>query len=779
MSQQMRRARFRRALFCVVIVGALVLVSDPSAGAGVGSTRIAHATSGPDATLLHLPAATVVGSSGPELVQSVGANEKVAAKSLTAKFPTATGAGHLLVLSASVLTGTTNRITSVTDSAGNKWAQIGAYAVSGHSSDGEMWYSANAGSARSVTVHTRSKATVALEAQEFSGVAAANPLDVAKGTSNSGTAPSSGSITPSATSDLVVGFLAGHGNPQAMTITGSGYILQPQRTSSAGGVASVVAASKVATSTSAQSLTGSFGAKMYWAAGIAMFKSAANDFSMGAGPAAVEVTAGQATTSTISTTLTSGLAQDVALSASGLPVGASASFTPATVSVGQSSTLTITTSVSTPAGASTVTVTGTGVSATHTTPVSLTVNAAANDFSMGAGPAAVEVTAGQATTSTISTTLTSGLAQDVALSASGLPVGASASFTPATVSAGQSSTLTITTSVSTPAGASTVTVTGTGVSATHTTPVSLTVNASTAIRAAFYYPWFPEAWVQQGQNPFTNYTPARGLYGIDVATVQAQIADMKYGGITLGIASWFGVGTTTDKHWPAIMQAAQGTGFGWAPYYEPEGVSDPTPQQIESDLHYISTTYHATDGSNPAYLPGKGMVVFVYNADDLTQAKGCDTITRWQQARQLLQSQFNENIYLDLKVFPGYRQCADVASVDGWHQYGPASADQNFTTAPGDGSYAISPGYWKSGAAYATAPFLVRDRTRWQNSVAAMNASGARWQLITTYNEWGEGTAIESATGCRNPVPSGTYCDWSAGGTVSDFIADLHTVPPS
>ena len=32
------------------------------------------------------------------------------------------------------------------------------------------------------------------------------------------------------------------------------------------------------------------------------------------------------------------------------------------------------------------------------------------------------------------------------------------------------------------------------------------------IRAAFYYPWFPEAWNQQGYNPFTNYTPSLGYY---------------------------------------------------------------------------------------------------------------------------------------------------------------------------------------------------------------------------------------------------------------------------
>jgi hypothetical protein len=259
--------------------------------------------------------------------------------------------------------------------------------------------------------------------------------------------------------------------------------------------------------------------------------------------------------------------------------------------------------------------------------------------------------------------------------------------------------------------------------------------------------------------------------------VKAHIADMQYADITMGIASWFGQGTTTDTHWPALMQAAQGTGFGWAPYYEPEGVSDPSPQQIANDLHYIWTTYRTADLVSPVSLPGKGMVVFVYNADDPTQAKGCDTVSRWIQARQLLHDQFNESIYIDLKVFPSYRTCAGTPAIDGWHQYGPASANQDFSTAPGDGSYAISPGYWKAGATYGTAPFLARDRTRWQASIAGMRASGAKWQLITTYNEWGEGTAIESSSGCRNPAPAGTYCDWSAGGTTSDLVTDLHNAP--
>jgi hypothetical protein len=299
------------------------------------------------------------------------------------------------------------------------------------------------------------------------------------------------------------------------------------------------------------------------------------------------------------------------------------------------------------------------------------------------------------------------------------------------------------------------------------------------IRAAFYYPWFPAAWVQQGENPFTNYTPTRGLYGIDAPTVSAQIADMQYGGISLGIASWWGQGTNTDQHWPTLISAAQGTGFGWAPYYEPEGHSDPTPDQIVSDLHYLRAQYLSPGlHSGLEFITGKGMVVFVYNADDLTQAHGCATVARWAQARQLLLSEYGETIYLDLKVFPGYASCPDTATVDGWHQYGPASSDHDYSSAPGDGSYSISPGYWKSGQTYDTPPFLARDRNRWRTSIASMQASDARWQLITTYNEWGEGTAIESSSGCRTAAPVGTYCDWS-NDAPSDFLADLHDAPPA
>jgi hypothetical protein len=54
----------------------------------------------------------------------------------------------------------------------------------------------------------------------------------------------------------------------------------------------------------------------------------------------------------------------------------------------------------------------------------------------------------------------------------------------------------------------------------------------------------------------------------------------------------------------------------------------------------------------------------------------------------------------------------------------------------------IAPGFWKSGEA----PRLLRDLPRWRGNIRDMVASGARWQLVVSWNEWGEGTQVEAST---------------------------------
>jgi subtilase family serine protease len=101
-----------------------------------------------------------------------------------------------------------------------------------------------------------------------------------------------------------------------------------------------------------------------------------------------------------------------------------------------------------------------------------------NDFSVAVSPTSASVTAGSGTSATVSTAVTSGSAQTVSLTASGLPSGASASFSPSSVTAGSSSTMSISTSSSTPAGTYNITITGTGSSATHTATFALSVTGA-------------------------------------------------------------------------------------------------------------------------------------------------------------------------------------------------------------------------------------------------------------------------------------------------------------
>jgi len=203
----------------------------------------------------------------------------------------------------------------------------------------------------------------------------------------------------------------------------------------------------------------------------------ADDFSISATPSSQGVLQGSSTTYSVATQVTSGNAQTVALSLAGLPAGASGTFNPSSVSAGASSTLTVTTATATPAGTFTLTITGTSATKTHSTSVTLTVSAPVpDDFGISAAPPSQTVVQGGSVTYAVTTTVVSGSAQTVTLSVSGLPSGATATFTPASVTAGGTSTLTVTTSTTAATGTATLAITGTyPSSATHTTNVSLTV----------------------------------------------------------------------------------------------------------------------------------------------------------------------------------------------------------------------------------------------------------------------------------------------------------------
>src|SRR5207249_3421855 len=147
-------------------------------------------------------------------------------------------------------------------------------------------------------------------------------------------------------------------------------------------------------------------------------------------PASRTVVAGNATTYSIDTTVVAA-AGTVALTVSGLPAGVTGSFSATSVAAGPSSTLTVTTTTGAAAGSTSFTVTGTEGTFTHSTSATLVITPAP-DFTIFVNPASQTLQAGFSTTYTITTTQVLA-AGTVALSVSGLPAGATGSFSPTSV----------------------------------------------------------------------------------------------------------------------------------------------------------------------------------------------------------------------------------------------------------------------------------------------------------------------------------------------------------
>ena len=103
----------------------------------------------------------------------------------------------------------------------------------------------------------------------------------------------------------------------------------------------------------------------------------------------------------------------------------------------------------------------------------------AGDFAISASPTAISMSQSSSSTSTVTTTISGNFSSAIALSASGLPAGATANFSPASIAApgSGSSTLTFLAGSATPTGTYNVIVTGSGGGTTHSTAISVTVTS--------------------------------------------------------------------------------------------------------------------------------------------------------------------------------------------------------------------------------------------------------------------------------------------------------------
>ncbi len=233
--------------------------------------------------------------------------------------------------------------------------------------------------------------------------------------------------------------------------------------------------------------------------------------------------------------------------------------------------------------------------------------------------------------------------------------------------------------------------------------------------AAFWNLGYPESSTG-------HYTPTSQPYSSDDADlIGRQARQMQVAGVQVGIVEWAGQGTHSEAtRLPAALTAAASTNLRVTISYGPEAAGDPSAAQIDADLTALGSSL-----SSDAWLhiDGKPVVFVPGSATD-----GCATIDRWAATTA------RSSTYLVEQWFSGAESCPNQP--DDWYVADPtAHATEHLPY-----SYSISPGYWPAGDA---TPGFARDAAQWHHDLVAMASSPARWHIITSFNDFADGSSIE------------------------------------
>ena len=281
--------------------------------------------------------------------------------------------------------------------------------------------------------------------------------------------------------------------------------------------------------------------------------------------------------------------------------------------------------------------------------------------------------------------------------------------------------------------------------------------APRAETAIFYYAWFgtPEGdgafhhWQQGGSAPpaqvGSSYYPSRGAYSSsDAVVLGGQMHEIARAGIGTVIVSWWGRGSLEDRRLPLVLAAARAQGLAVAAHLEP----------------YAGRTVAST-GADIAYLRALGVTDFyVWASVDLPDDE-------WLALNETL---------ADVRLFANTNLPGKAAAggFDGVYTYDVLLYGGRFfprycaqarrlelLCAP-----SVGPGY---DARRATPDLRLRPRrdgatydAMWQGAIQARPDV----VTVTSYNEWHEGTQIESA---RNVAGYDSYEGaWGRRGTAAE-----------
>lgn len=264
----------------------------------------------------------------------------------------------------------------------------------------------------------------------------------------------------------------------------------------------------------------------------------------------------------------------------------------------------------------------------------------------------------------------------------------------------------------------------------------------THLLLGFYYPWYgtPEGpcgtwhhWVPQREYDST-HVPLVGFYdSLSEDVIRYHVRTAQSVGFDGFISSWWGPGNYIDDAFPRLLDIAGETGFKATIYFEIARDRD----HLYNQLRYVLTRY----GNHSAFLRWDGRpVIFIYG-----RVISDFELTDFARVFEQLESEGLPAFYLADRLDTEYLQV-----FDGLHTYILFSGMDRYVdlspTCTGLGKIfaaTVVPGYDDT---IIRDPGRIVDRangTYYRDFWETIMLSKPDWVLVTSWNEWHEGSEIE------------------------------------
>lgn len=257
---------------------------------------------------------------------------------------------------------------------------------------------------------------------------------------------------------------------------------------------------------------------------------------------------------------------------------------------------------------------------------------------------------------------------------------------------------------------------------------------------AFYYAWYDEnSWTADKVPDF----PTPRYLSRDRATIERHVSQARGAGIDALVQAWFGPANPTEDNLITLLDVAQSSGLRVSVDFEVNSPYYANRTQMVAGLRHLISTHAA----HPAFLRYQGKpVIFFWRNQNYT-------IADWRAIRAEVDPN-RTTFWVGEGIDESY-----LAEFDGHHLYSVAwSADPvtqlnkfgNRVRAAeqrwGDKLWVATamPGYDDTRLPRADA--FRRDRANgnyYRETFRGAATSQADWVIITSFNEWGEGTYIE------------------------------------